>query len=102
MIELALLSNSSFTTVGISNGIARCVILNDGTPSVSAKTMACTAEAILGAVFLDGGADALERVITTLGLTHEFLPAVTVKILSFYLNMILENTAAGCSSLDTQ
>lgn len=44
--------------------------------------MATTVEAILGAVFMDSGADALGAVLITLGLTHQFLEAVKLNLLS--------------------
>jgi len=42
--------------------------------------MATTIEAICGAVFLDGGDDALGAVLETLGLTHPFLEVVTFNL----------------------
>lgn len=48
--------------------------------------MACTIEAILGAVYLDGGNDGLQEVLTTLGFTHEFLDLVTVNLLPLPFN----------------
>ncbi|KAI1613948.1 ribonuclease III domain-containing protein [Exophiala viscosa] len=76
--EQALLSNTNLSAVGYEHGLHDCVILNQGTLSVSNKTMATTVEAILGAVFMDGGADALGTVLVTLGLDrHPFLESVT-------------------------
>jgi ribonuclease-3 len=75
--EQALLVNTNLSAVGYGHGLHDCIILNQGTLSVSDKTMATTVEAILGAVFIDGGADALSAVLATLGLTHQFLEAVT-------------------------
>ncbi|EXJ81807.1 hypothetical protein A1O1_07872 [Capronia coronata CBS 617.96] len=74
--EQALLSNAKLSTVGYDHGLQDCVILNEGTPSVSPKTMATTVEAIFGAVFLDGGFRALGAVLVTLGLAHAFLELV--------------------------
>ncbi|KAK5214803.1 hypothetical protein LTR72_012078 [Exophiala xenobiotica] len=71
--EQALLGNRNLSAVGYARGLQNCVILNQGTPTVSDKTMATTVEAILGAVMLDGGADALSAVLLTLGLTHSLL-----------------------------
>lgn len=53
------------------------MILNPGTATVSDKTMATTVEAILGAVHLDQGEPNFQAVLSTLGLGHEYLPAVT-------------------------
>ena len=49
-----------------------------GTAAVSQKTMATTVEAILGAVYRDGGERALAAVFVILGLTHPLLPLVTL------------------------
>ena len=68
------LSNMNLSKVGFQCHLNDCVILNPGTVSVSQKTMATTMEAIFGAVFKDGGADALDAVLVKVGLTdHEFL-----------------------------
>ena len=77
-VEQALLINSNFNAVGDGHGLDVCVILNLGTSVVSHKTMAITIEAILGAVFIDGGADALGAVLAILGLAHELLKVVTL------------------------
>lgn len=71
------MSNLHLSEVGFGHRLDTCVITNTGTPRVTANTMATTVEAILGAVYLDGGEDAVGRVLTTLGMTHEFLQAVT-------------------------
>lgn len=88
MIEQALLSNTSLSILGLRLGIGRCVILNDGTHNVSRKTMACTVEAILGAVYLDGGMEALQNVLAAMGVAHEYLHTVTVIQSHFSLNGI--------------
>lgn len=81
-VASTVLSNANFGTVGRAMGLDRCVILNPGTKSVSNGTMATTVEAILVAVYLDGGMEALARVATGLGLTsHAFLQAVTFNFL---------------------
>jgi ribonuclease-3 len=49
-----------------------------GTAAVSQKTMATTVEAILGAVYMDGGESALAAVFVILGLTHPLLQVVTL------------------------
>lgn len=53
-----------------------------GTANVSAKTMATTVEAILGAAYLDGGVGALARVMEFLGLVHRLLEVVTLNFRS--------------------
>ncbi|KAK5061532.1 hypothetical protein LTR84_008076 [Exophiala bonariae] len=80
-VEQALLGNANLTAVGFRNNLDRCVILNQGTTAISDKTMATTVEAILGAVFIDGGADVLGAVLLTLELTHQLLEAVTLNLL---------------------
>ena len=40
--------------------------------------MATTMEALLGAVYLDGGVDAMKGVLETLGMIHPFLQVVTL------------------------
>lgn len=74
--EQALLTNSNLSAVGYRRNLDTCVILNMGTTSVSQKTMATTVEAILGAVSVDGGENALAAVLVILELTHPFLEVV--------------------------
>jgi dsRNA-specific ribonuclease len=45
---------------------------------VSEKTMATTMEALIGGVFCDSGEEALEKLLETLGLDHEYLKPVTL------------------------
>lgn len=71
--------NSNLTAVGYQHGLDACVILNPGTLDVSANSMATTMEAILGAVELDGGLEALTQLMTRLGLVHEMLTLVVLK-----------------------
>lgn len=75
-----MLSNDHLSAVGFAHGLADCVILNQGTTSVSSKTMATTVEALLGAVYLDAGRNALVSVLTVLGLIHPFLQVVMFHI----------------------
>jgi dsRNA-specific ribonuclease len=51
--------------------------------------MATTVEAILGAVYLDSGTDALNAVLVTLGLTHQFLEAVTFILLPLLHDIVI-------------
>jgi ribonuclease III len=76
-VEQALLVNTNLSAIGYNRNLHTCVILNMGTASVSPKTMATTVEAVLGAVYLDGGDDALSAVMVSLGLTHPLLQQVT-------------------------
>jgi len=80
--EQAIITNKNLSSVGFTTGIETCVILNPGTATVSDKTMATTIEALIGAVFCDGGEVALEKVLETLQLDHEYLKSVTLTVLS--------------------
>lgn len=53
-----------------------CIILNPGTETVSEKTMATTVEALIGAVFCDGGEAALGTLLNHLQLDHEYFRPV--------------------------
>ena len=65
--------NSELAAAGFRLGLDDCILLNLGTASVSDKTMATTMEAILGAVELDAGPDALTEVANRLGIVHSSL-----------------------------
>ena len=54
--------------------------------------MATTIEALIGAVFCDGGEEALEKVLETLQLDHEYLKSVMLTILSILLETGAEHT----------
>ena len=69
-IRQAVLGNSRLGSAGLDHGLKPCVVLNPGTADVSAKTMATTVEAILGAAHIDGGDAALAQVTESLDLTH--------------------------------
>ena len=69
----SIASNTNLPQVGNQAGLDACVNLNAGTDSVSTATMSTTVEAILGAVYLDGGDNALASVMEKLQLTHEIL-----------------------------
>ena len=58
-----------------------------GTKTVSQKTMATTVEAILGAVYKDGGDHALDTVLLALNVTHPFLEAVTLTLNPAFLSV---------------
>jgi hypothetical protein len=61
----------------MDHGLNDCIILHGGTPLVSTKMMATALEAIMGAVHMDGGVDALAGVMSRLGLVqHPLLPTV--------------------------
>ncbi|KAF5607634.1 ribonuclease III [Fusarium pseudoanthophilum] len=72
-----LISNDKLANVGVEHGLDRCINMNGGTTRASNGMVATTVEAILGAVEIDGGRNALARVMNRLGLTqHTLLSAV--------------------------
>jgi len=93
IIRQSVLGNSNLSTVGFAHNLDRCVNLNPGTLTVSAKTMATTIQAILGAVHVDGGDAALAQVMASLGLTHALLEVVTYySILFLIMNATIQLT----------
>ncbi|KAG5751493.1 hypothetical protein H9Q72_014428 [Fusarium xylarioides] len=68
-----LISNDNLTRVGREHGLDKCINMNGGTTRVSSGMVATALEAILGAVEIDGGRDALARVMKHLGLTEHAL-----------------------------
>ncbi|KAH7259066.1 uncharacterized protein BKA55DRAFT_536769 [Fusarium redolens] len=66
-------SNDNLAQVGMGHGLDRCINMNGGTTRVSSGMVATAVEAILGAVDIDGGRDALARVMNHLGLTQHAL-----------------------------
>jgi ribonuclease-3 len=70
-----LLSNAKLAALGRSRALDRCIIPSPGV-QISDRMIADAMEAVMGAVYLDGGEGALERVVQHLGLDqHEYLPA---------------------------
>ncbi|KAJ4161696.1 uncharacterized protein LMH87_007719 [Akanthomyces muscarius] len=65
-IRNQFLSNTYLAETGFSLGLDHCVIKDAGTSSVSDKMMAIAVGAILGAVHLDGGDNALRHVLAQL------------------------------------
>ncbi|KUL89264.1 hypothetical protein ZTR_03712 [Talaromyces verruculosus] len=85
-IRSSILSNENLARVGFQTGLDRCLNLNPGTAVISQAMMATTVEAILGAVHLDGGDQALASVMIKLGLTSDLL--VTFTILPFVRSVL--------------
>ncbi|KAF1837163.1 ribonuclease III [Decorospora gaudefroyi] len=77
------LSNSALARRGIQIGIDRCILTSAGTPTVSPVMVATTFEAIIGAVYKDGGDDAVERVMEHLGFFEHALLTVTFRPIHF-------------------
>lgn len=73
------LCNDSLAERGFANSLHACVTRNSGTISVSKKMMATAMEAILGAVHLDGGDDALTRVMEHLRIVQPLHTMVMLK-----------------------
>ncbi|KAH7066392.1 ribonuclease III domain-containing protein, partial [Paraphoma chrysanthemicola] len=69
-----MISNDALAQRGYQLGVDRCVYVAEGVYAKTAKMVATTLEAIVGAVLEDGGDDAVMRVIQHLGfLNHRFL-----------------------------
>ncbi|PSN66266.1 ribonuclease III [Corynespora cassiicola Philippines] len=63
-----LLGNDSLARRGKIIGIQDCIIMSDGTPVPSDSMIAITLKALVGGVYRDGGQEAVDKVISTLGL----------------------------------
>jgi hypothetical protein len=64
-------SNANLHAVGIAVGLHSCMHVNPKNPvSFSQKIMATAVEAVIGAVFLDGGLVAAKASMHVLGLTY--------------------------------
>ncbi|KAF9690746.1 hypothetical protein EKO04_011334 [Ascochyta lentis] len=82
MIRDDLVANVNLSIRGRRYGLDICVIKDTGTSSVSPDMMATTLEAVIGAVFLDTGANTLDTVravMSNLGLFEHPLLLVTLK-----------------------
>lgn len=74
MLRYEKCSNVRLAALGSKLGLHKCIILNPGTTFVSEKLVATMVEAVLGAVYLDGGEDELERVMRLMQFDrHTFL-----------------------------
>lgn len=74
-----LAGNSNLEQIGLRLGLQQCILCFPGTTHVSGKMMATAVEAIIGAVHLDGGDDAVDHLLQSIGLTSERLTPVTSK-----------------------
>jgi ribonuclease-3 len=73
-MRLEKCGNAALVQLGRTTGMDTCVIKNPGTTVVSDKMVATAVEAVMGAVYLDGGEVALEGVMTGLDFdVHRFL-----------------------------
>jgi len=66
-IRNEILGNDGLADRGYALGVVQCIFVADGTYRKSPKMIATTLEAIIGAVFQDGGDDAVMRVMKHLG-----------------------------------
>jgi ribonuclease-3 len=75
-IEQDLVSNNSLGRRGFELGLDRCIITAPGLERVSTNMMATTVEAILGAVYVDSGANdlgAVRAAVQAMGLHRHYL-----------------------------
>ncbi|KAJ4161697.1 uncharacterized protein LMH87_007719 [Akanthomyces muscarius] len=84
-IRNQFLSNTYLAETGFSLGLDHCVIKDAGTSSVSDKMMAIAVGAILGAVHLDGGDNALRHVLAQLRIVSPTDPLVMFHDPSLFL-----------------
>ncbi|KAF5130821.1 Ribonuclease 3 [Metarhizium anisopliae] len=81
------LCNRNLAERGFSHQLDVCIIKNGGTVCVSEKMMATAVEAILGAVHLDGGLDALTTVMGNLGIIDPLRESCTDLLRSTYVEV---------------
>ena len=82
----AILSNNNLQRVGFALGMEECIHRNPQNPvAISPKIMSATVAAILGAVYLDGGIQAIKRVMATTGIRWEEQEETTVMSYGFPL-----------------
>jgi len=79
------LSNDALARRAYRVGLDECVITADSKPVVSPKMAATTFEAVIGAVYQDGGDAAVQRVMQSLGFFDNELLTVTSQTLTFPL-----------------
>ncbi|KAF2106827.1 ribonuclease III domain-containing protein [Lophiotrema nucula] len=65
--------NANLGQVGRKLGLNECALLQKGTEMIGDERVADLVEALIGAVKLDGGLEALEKVVRTLGLVPKEL-----------------------------
>lgn len=76
LAEQELLNNDNLSKLGREKGLDNCVVLNPGTNDVSEKAMATTIQALIGAVYWDGGEKALIELFNTLKFDHKYFKQV--------------------------
>ncbi len=69
-IRKSTASNVNLGRVGMSGDLVMCVVLPNGMVQASAKMMAITVEALMGAVYLDAGIAAAGDVMRQLGIAQ--------------------------------
>lgn len=71
-----MLANDALAQRGLTIGIDACVITADTTTTVSRKMVATALEALVGAVWQDGGDEAVDGVMKRLGFFEHGILAV--------------------------
>lgn len=103
-----VLSNECLAEIGFTLGLDKYVNMDAGTTVVSKKMMATAVEALLGAVHLDGGDEALRRVLGLLRIVGQEERLVMFPILTVFFFMIqicydqLTLTFIGLTRKDTK
>jgi ribonuclease III len=72
-ISRSIVGNDKLRAVGVGLGLQKCLHMDPGMADPSTNMVATMIEALLGAVYLDGGNDALVAVVAKLELGHELL-----------------------------
>ena len=70
--EQALFQAASLARVGFEQGLNTCVIASTN-QNVTTNMMATTVQALIGAIYIEGGEQGMAKLLTKLGLTHEYL-----------------------------
>lgn len=73
LIREEVTSNSNLAEKARAIGLQDCVILEPGNPIISDRILATTVQAIIGAVKVDGGDEAVTSLLFRIGLTHGLL-----------------------------
>lgn len=78
-LRQSVLSNANLARVGQDLGLGPLIHCYAGT-IVSLNMLATSVEAIVGAVHMDAGDEAVDRIMLAFGLSSNMLPQVTLKL----------------------